>query len=504
MLQHTQPTDAHPEAAGDLPADHDSHPPSTSLLRVIPAILMVALIHFAGCVDSSRVHRIGVPTVDSETAVQAFDLDSIAARDTIKIITRYAPTTYFLYRGGELGFEYELASEYAQRLGVHLQMIVADNPDDMVPMLLRGDGDIIAPGFAAKPLNVDNARSCSAYGESHMVLITRVSDDSLRSISDLAGKTVHVRAGSPAHRELLRLNSSMSDTITIVTVSGAWDSESLIAELETGTISCTVADWPVVGMELAYHPGVRVGPMLGEADSTSWLVRPEAHQLAQSVTEYFHSLHRTAFFNSLKDKYFAQERRYSRYKSEYVRFRQSGELSQYDVLIRHYANNAELDWTLVAAQVYQESRFNHRARSWAGARGLMQLMPRTARQLGVRNSYSVRQNLRGGTRYLAQQIARFDTLDQREALAFGLAAYNAGFGHVLDARELARREGLNPNVWTGNVEVTMELLAYERYYRQVTYGYCRGSETVNYVSSIMKRWQVYRTMLEYQQEIPIL
>ena len=474
-------------------------------LKVLIALVAVGFVQMAGCVDSPRVHRPELPSLlEGATAAPSVDLDSIVARDTLRVITRYSPSTYFLYRGRELGFEYELASAYAQRLGVHLQMVVARSQADVIPMLLDGRGDVAAPGYAALPPNAGDARSCSAYGESHLVLVTRTDDDSLRTLVDLSGRTVHVREGSRAHHELRTLSESLVDSIAIVTVSTAWDNESLIAEVEAGRISLAVADWPTVGMELAYHPGVRVGPMLGSPDSTSWLVRPDAERLAESINTFFAETNRSAFFNILKDKYFEQPARYSRYKSEYARFRQSGELSQYDTLIRRYAEEHGLDWRLVAAQVYQESRFNPRAQSWAGARGLMQLMPVTARSLGVHNTYSVHQNLSGGMRYLAQQVARFDTLGPNEALAFGLAAYNAGFGHVQDARELARREGLNPNVWSGNVETAIEMLAYERYYREATYGYCRGSETTDYVSRILKRWQVYRDMLDYQQDLPIL
>jgi membrane-bound lytic murein transglycosylase F len=142
--------------------------------------------------------------------------------------------------------------------------------------------------------------------------------------------------------------------------------------------------------------------------------------------------------------------------------------------------------------MYQESRFNPSAKSWAGARGLMQVMPRTAKELGIENLKDPEQGIIAGVRYMAWLRERFEPeLSVRDRMWFALAAYNAGAGHVRDARRLARRQGLEPNRWFDNVEKAMLLLSKNKYAKHAAHGYVRGSEPVNYVRQIRDRYQAY-------------
>jgi len=447
---------------------------------------------------------LAVPPSEKPAFPVAIDLDSIRTRDTLRVITRNTATTYFLYRGGERGFEYELASEFASRLGVHLQMVVPPSWDDMIPWLLEGKGDIVAPGFLMTPPYTVNAMRSRPYDASYLVVVSRTRKDMVRSLDGLAGRTVHVREKSPAAYALADLNAKLNGKITVVTVPSTWDTETLLSELADGNISTTVAPWPLAQIEQGEHPDLRIGPVLGQPDSVAWFVRPDSPELLRRINEFFSGTHKSAFYNVLKEKYFAPTERYSRYKDAHVNFIRYGRISPYDAFIQRSARRAGLDWLLIAAQVYQESGFNPRAQSWMGAVGLMQLMPGTVALLGVRNPWNPWQNIQAGVRHLAAQIARFDTLASDDAIAFGLASYNAGSGHLQDARQIALEEGLNPDRWAGNVEVAVKLLSHERYYSRTLYGYCRGSETVNYVNGIMRRWKVYRSLLERPRRSPIL
>ena len=151
------------------------------------------------------------------------------------------------------------------------------------------------------------------------------------------------------------------------------------------------------------------------------------------------------------------------------------------------------DWPLIVAQMYQESRFDPRARSPAGAIGLMQLLPRTAREFGVGNPRDPEQSIRAGVAYLAWLHSRFESeLAVEDRLWFALAAYNAGFGHVSDARKLAGGElGLDPDRWFDNVEEAMRLLSKRAYHRKTRHGYVRGHEVVKYVREIRERYRSY-------------
>lgn len=175
---------------------------------------------------------------------------------------------------------------------------------------------------------------------------------------------------------------------------------------------------------------------------------------------------------------------------------QAGIISNYDHLFKRYAPIARWDWRLLAAQCYQESCFDPKAYSWAGAKGLMQIMPETARHLGLAESevYEPEQNIYAAVRYINELNSHFtDIRNPEERKFFVLASYNGGFFHIRDAMALAKKNGKNPHKWIHVAEYVLKLSTPEYYNDPVVkYGYMRGSETANYVSAIYSRWQKYR------------
>lgn len=175
---------------------------------------------------------------------------------------------------------------------------------------------------------------------------------------------------------------------------------------------------------------------------------------------------------------------------------QAGIISNYDHLFKRYAPIARWDWRLLAAQCYQESCFDPKAYSWAGAKGLMQIMPETARHLGLADSevYEPEQNIYAAVRYINELNSHFtDIRNPEERKFFVLASYNGGFFHIRDAMALAKKNGKNPHKWIHVAEYVLKLSTPEYYNDPVVkYGYMRGSETANYVSAIYSRWQKYR------------
>ncbi len=174
-----------------------------------------------------------------------------------------------------------------------------------------------------------------------------------------------------------------------------------------------------------------------------------------------------------------------------------GRISIYDALFKKYASSCGWDWRLLAAQSYQESAFDSHAVSWMGAMGLMQLMPSTARDMGVgqHEIFVPEPNIRGAARLIRQLDSHYaDIRNADERINFVLAAYNAGAGHVDDARRMARKHGCKADVWTGEVERIVLRMSDSRFYNDplVQHGYFRGSETFNYVRDIRSRWADYR------------
>ena len=176
--------------------------------------------------------------------------------------------------------------------------------------------------------------------------------------------------------------------------------------------------------------------------------------------------------------------------------RENGIISHYDGYFQRYAATIRWDWRLMAAQCYQESTFDPQARSWAGACGLMQIMPATADHLGLprANIYNPEQNIAAAAKYLGELERTFSDIRERsERTKFVLAAYNGGHFHIRDAMALAGKNGKNPQRW-GDVEQFVLGLSQAKYYNDpvVKYGYMRGTETVDYVRKIYERWNGYR------------
>jgi membrane-bound lytic murein transglycosylase F len=219
-------------------------------------------------------------------------------------------------------------------------------------------------------------------------------------------------------------------------------------------------------------------------------VRAENRKLLGAIDEFFDQEHRGVFYNMAYRKYFKDPRRIRKHVE--MRSANTGTLSPYDDLIRRYAEQYGFDWRLIVAQMFHESRLDPTAKSWAGAEGLLQVLPSTAKALGFHNLGDLETGIHAGIKYLNQLRGKLDAdipLQERTWLA--LAAYNAGFGHLADARRLAKRLGLDPNRWTDNVEKAMLLLSRDKYARQAKNGYCRCSEPVAYVRDIRARYDAY-------------
>ena len=197
----------------------------------------------------------------------------------------------------------------------------------------------------------------------------------------------------------------------------------------------------------------------------------------------------------LRKRYFQNRKQVTTAKDK--RAAKTGELSPYDALLKKYATRYGFDWRLMAAQAYVESEFNPKAKSWAGARGLFQVMPRTAEELGFSNLEDPEEGIHAGMKYMNHLMNRFNkSLPFRQRLRFALASYNVGLGHVQDARRLAKEQGLDPDRWFQNVEKAMLLLEKPKYCKKARFGYCRGSEPVQYVSKIQSLYDAYTELVK--------
>ncbi len=423
------------------------------------------------------------------------DLAGIKERRTLRLVTRNNAATYFLWRGQLLGFEYEMAKAFAKQHGLRLEVLVAPSWQHMLPMLLKGKADIAAafltPTDSRRALGVAFSRPYSTASE---VVVTRSDDESLESLEDLMGREFTVRRSSSywqtlaplARRYGFKLRAAPEDEET----------ETIIARVADGAYDLTLADSNILDIELTWRDDVRASFPIGDPIHHGWAVRAANKELLANINRFLKKQYRSTFYNLTYAKYFTSEHRIRRHKEERVDLNTDGGYSPYDGIVKRYAEQYGFDWRLLVAQMYHESRFDPQARSWAGAQGLMQVLPRTARQMGLEGDLTDPEfGIHAGIKYLAWMRERFDPeLPVQDRMWMTLAAYNAGREHVRDARRLARRMGWKSNRWFGNVERAMLLLEKKKYASKARNGYVRGREPVNYVRDIKQRYEAYVRM----------
>ncbi len=430
------------------------------------------------------------------------DVDSVRYRKVLRVLTSNNAVNYFLYRGQQMGFDYELAKMASSRLGVRLEMVVPPRFEQLIPWLLEGRGDVIAASLTITPDREEQIEFSIPYFLVEEILVQAAdSDNKLSAIEDLRGQTVHVQKSSSYYRTLQELQPRVGP-FTIIEAPEELEIEDLLAQVAEGSIAFTVADSNLLAAELTYRNDIEAAFPLSFPDdpeveysgsarnAIAFGMRKENPRLKAFLDAFVKDIYRSFEFNLLRNRYFRAPHNLRRIKEG--RATVSGRVSPYDEILKKYAKQYRLDWRLVAAQAYEESRFNPLATSWAGAQGLFQVMPNTGLELGFTDLYDVEMSTHAGTRHMYNLIERTDPrIHFEQRVRFALAAYNAGWGHLQDARRLAEVKGWDSDRWFGHAENAMLLLEQPRYHRNAQYGYVRGSEPVGYVASIQLRYDHY-------------
>lgn len=417
-------------------------------------------------------------------------LEEIRESGVLRVLTRNNAATYFLYRGHRMGFEFELARRFAKRLDCRLQVIVPPDASLLAPWLLEGRGDLVAASWTITDERARQVAFGPPYLEvTEMVVVRAEEADEVFDIGDLDGKTIAMRPSSSYARTLASLQPAHG--FELVEVDDDVETEALIADVAAGIYDATVADSHILSIETAWRDDVAAAFPLGPPRRLAWAVRPESEAMLAELDAFFDDEIGGTFFNVLKGKYFENERRVGRRAER--RRGAGGRLSAFDELFREAAERHDLDWRLLAAVAHQESRFDPKRTSWAGASGLMQLMPRTARDIGISGDlHDPAVGIEAGARYLRWLTDLFeDDLPEAVRLRFALASYNVGRGHILDARDVARRRGWDGDRWFGEVERAIPLLSRREVAAQTRHGYCRCTEPVKYVREVSERFREY-------------
>ena len=426
------------------------------------------------------------------------DLDTIEARGSLRVITLNNPVHYFLYRGRQMGFDYEVSGLAARKLGVRLELVVPPSRDLAFDWLLEGRGDVIAATLTATPERRERFAFTRPYlFVDELVVRKGRAIERVASVHDLRGRRIHAWKSS-SHDQTLRRWMPAVGQFEVAPIPEDMEYEEILDRVATGEYPLAVVDSLVLEAELPHRDDVEVAFSLspGRPLPIAFALRPGNPKLLAFFEGFVSEIVGSLELNDARDRYFRKSRGLVRASAKASRG--GGRLSPYDEIFKKHSQRYGLDWRLMAAQAYQESLFDPDAESWAGARGLFQLLPSTGLELGVEDLSDPESGIHAGIRYMHQILERIEPrVALKHRLRFALAAYNAGFGHLQDARRLAAEQGLDPDKWFGHTEKAMLLLREPRYYQRARNGYVRGSETVRYVSEIQNRYDHYVTLVPF-------
>ena len=438
-------------------------------------------------------------------------MEMIREYGALKVVTEYNSISYFLYRGQPLGFQYEMLQELANHMNLPLEVSVSNDLGRNFSDLQEGVVDMIAMNLTVTSSRKQHMAFTEPLLQTRQVLVQRKplqwekmnhkqqEAALIRNQLDMEGKEVYVQAGSVYEARLRALSNEIGGGINIREVN--LESERLIHRVALGEIDYTVCDENVGLVNATYYPQLDVGTTISFPQHVAWAVHPGSDSLLKAVDQWITGFRRTDKYAILYHKYFTNRHSYRSIHSEYYTLG-SGKISPFDEVIKKESERIGWDWRLMASVIYQESRFNPEAVSWAGAFGLMQMMPITAKSYGITVDSSPEEQIRAGASFIKWLDERLDDVitDPDERIKFILASYNIGLGHIQDARRLAAQYESDPNIWFGSVDKWLLKKSESEYYTDavVRHGFARGIETYNFVKDILDRYEHYKNIVNME------
>jgi membrane-bound lytic murein transglycosylase MltF len=411
----------------------------------------------------------------------------------------YSKTFYFLDGADQRGLVYELLREFEtsvnKKLGrktlkVHV-VIIPTKRDRLLPALEEGRGDIAAGNLTITPQRLKRVDFALPFlTRVDEIPVTGPKSPQIKTIDDLAGKQIHVRASSSYYESLQRLNAEFKKAgkkpVKLILADEYLEDEDLLEMMSAGLIPMIVIDshkgkfWVQIFNNLTLHPEIR----LRTGGQIAWAIRKNSPQLNKVISEFAKSHKKGTLTGNILFKRYLQNTKWVRNSINENEFQKFKEATDYFI---KYATQYNFDWLMIAALAYQESRIDQSVRSPAGAIGVMQMLPSTAadKNVNIPNIDKIENNIHAGVkylRYIRDTYFEKELMDDLNKMLFSFASYNAGMGKIAKLRKEAQKSGFDPNVWFRNVEI----VAAKRI----------GRETVQYVSNIYKYYTAYRLIVD--------
>lgn len=409
-------------------------------------------------------------------------LQGIRERGQLTIVTLNRPTTYYLGAHGPEGYEYRLAEAFAAKLGVQLVIVQARNATVMREALAEGSADLAAAQITATTAWKRVGLATVPYQKIPQLVVQRRGKPRPSNIAELKGARLVVRADSAQLQLLHDMRGGGAPYLSWTELPR--EQADPLDWVSSGDADYAIVDANEYEYDQHLFPDVVVSFTLPDPRPVEWMVGRDALDLRDAANTFLTDAAGSGLLARLEHE---SEQRARGFQYEQARRYQDDLAARLPVLrswFEEAANTSGLDWRLLAAVGYQESKWDSTARSGDGAAGIMMLTADTAQSMGVQDRNDPRQNILGGAAYLAQVVEMIpERVPEPDRTWMALAAYNVGYGHLEDARILTQSHGKSPDSWA-DVSQYLPLLADEQWYSQAKRGYARGWEPVKFVEEV--------------------
>jgi membrane-bound lytic murein transglycosylase F len=419
-------------------------------------------------------------------------LTQILTAGELRVATRNSPDSYYLGSHGPEGLAYELASRFAEDLGVSLRLYTVRTREAALNEVRSGRAHIAAAGITTGIPLPDGVTFGPGYSLVREHLVQRRGASRPSSMKAAGRGRIEVAAGSARLRTLEELRLGEPDLVWIERADT--DTEQILNEVSRGTAQYTLASSTEFALNRPMHPDLAIALDLSPERAVAWAVNTAGHDpsLLDRINAFFILSRADGSIGVLLDRYYGNRDSFDYLQSRSFVEHVESRLPLYLLWFKNAALQYRIDWRLLAAMGYQESKWDPSAVSFSGARGLMQMTADTAAMMRFRDRHDPQASIIGGAKYLARMMDMVPRrIPEPDRTWFAVAAYNVGYGHIEDARILAQQMGRDPDRWE-DVRDTLPLLSQEKWYSRTRHGYARGWEPVRYVENV----QAYLDMLE--------
>lgn len=420
--------------------------------------------------------------------------EKIKHTKTLNVVFLNSLSTYYMGINKEEGFEYDMLKSYAKSLGVELNITVAQTTKEALDLYKNQHPHIVSAGIT----KTKEREKEFSFGPSYF----EVQEQIICNRNILKHKRMPKNLQELSNFELMiakdsiyqnTLNSLLKNKNELnITLTNRFSTEEIVAKVAANEVDCSIVNSNIYAINLKYFPEIALAFAISDRKQLAWILDENATDLKADMYKWFNIYNQSGKLAELQDHYYGNLLFFDYYGTKVFYKRLKTRLPKFLKYFKEASQYYGIPWRLLAAISYQESHWDPNARSFTGVRGLMMLTQKTAKLLGVKNRRDPQQSIVGGTRHIKQMIKFVPKdIEGENRIKFALAAYNLGLGHIYDAQTLAQKLNLDETSWN-DLKKVLPLLAYKKYYKDLKYGYARGSEAIQYVESIYN----YRNILQ--------